>query len=232
MIFKEKNTSRHCQIDFHFFLWVGLIILSVVACTTSHEIPVRDSFSPIPGDDWKVSTPEEQGLDPDLLEEFYNNATKLDTIYSLLVIKNGSIVAEQYFNEGSSEQKAFIQSISKSYISALVGLALDQGCLTSVDQKMMEFFPEFADQITDPRKEQITIRDLLQMRPVIPGKKPMRISGQGWHRVIICPFWWDSHLPTIRETRISIQQLDFLAAGSDRSRACDTDLKAFAQESL
>ena len=63
MIFKEKNTSRHCQIDFHFFLWVGLIIFSVVACTTSHEIPVRDSLSPIPGDNWEVSIPEEQGLD-------------------------------------------------------------------------------------------------------------------------------------------------------------------------
>jgi CubicO group peptidase (beta-lactamase class C family) len=47
-------------------------------------------------------------------------------------------------------------------------LALDQGYLTSVDQKMMEFFPELADQVTDPRKHEITIQDLLQMRAGYP----------------------------------------------------------------
>jgi CubicO group peptidase (beta-lactamase class C family) len=53
----------------------------------------------------------------------------------------------------------------------LVGIALDQGYLSSVDQKMMDFFPEFAGQITDPRKEQITIRDLLQMRSGYPDEE-------------------------------------------------------------
>ena len=86
------------------------------------------------------------------------------------LIKNGHLIAEGYFNEGSVDRKNQLQSATKSYTSALVGIALDQGCLSSVDQKMMDFFPEFTGQITDPRKEQITIRDMLQMRSGYPDR--------------------------------------------------------------
>ncbi|MEJ2013994.1 MAG: serine hydrolase, partial [Anaerolineales bacterium] len=125
-------------------------------------------YSPLSGGDWNVSTPEEQALDPMLLSELYFNAAKLKTLYGLLVIKNGYLIAERYFNEGSIDQLSGRQSMTKSVTSALVGIALDQGYLTSLDQRMMEFFPEFDDQITDPRKEQITIRQLLQMRGGYP----------------------------------------------------------------
>jgi hypothetical protein len=68
----------------------------------------------------------------------------LETLYGLLVIKNGHLITEGCCNEGSVDQKALLESATKSYTSALVGIALDQGCLSSVDQKMMEFFPESA----------------------------------------------------------------------------------------
>ena len=45
----------------------------------------------------------------------------------------------------------------------MVGFALEQGCLSNLDLKMMDLFPEYADQITDPRKEEITPRQMLQM---------------------------------------------------------------------
>ena len=95
-----------------------------------------------------------------LVAELYLNAAELKTLNGLLVIKNGHLIAEGYFNEGSVEQKSFMASATKSITSALVGISLDQGCISSVDQKMIEFFPEFTDQLTDRRKEQITIRDL------------------------------------------------------------------------
>jgi len=137
-----------------------ILILSMllVGCGPSTEALEAVDFAPLSGDDWEVSTPEEQGLDPNLMAELYYNASELETIYSLLVIKNGFLIAEGYFNEGSITQESSRQSTTKSYTSALVGVALDQGCLSSVDQKMMDFFPEFADQISDPRKEQITIK--------------------------------------------------------------------------
>ena len=78
------------------------------------------------------------------MAELYESAADLERLYGLLVVKNGHLVAEKYFNEGSVEQKARMQSATKSFTSALVGIALEQGCLSSVEQKMLDFFPEVA----------------------------------------------------------------------------------------
>jgi CubicO group peptidase (beta-lactamase class C family) len=137
----------------------------LVGCGPSPAELEAVDYTPLAGEDWEVSTPEEQGLDPLLVAELYLNAAELETLYGLIVIKNGRLIAEEYFNEGSVEQLSARYSATKSFTSALVGIALDQGCLSNLDLKMMDFFPEFAEGITDSRKEQITIRQLLQMRP-------------------------------------------------------------------
>jgi len=106
-----------------------------------------------------------------LVVELYHNAAEKETIKGLLVVKNDKLIAEGYFNGGSVDEIFDRASATKSFTSALVGIALDQGCLSSVDQKMIDFFPEFAGQIDDPRKEHITIQDLLQMRGGFPDEE-------------------------------------------------------------
>jgi CubicO group peptidase (beta-lactamase class C family) len=189
-------------------------------------------YTPLPGDDWKVSTPAEQGLNPMLVSELYLDAAEMEKLYGLLVIKNGYLIAERYFNEGSVEQKARLQSVTKSYTSALVGIALEQGYLSSVDQKMMAFFPEVADQITDPRKEQITIRHLLQMR-----------AGYSWEETH--PALWEGllsgHYPPLIEefplianpgTEFNYSNLSSNWLGIIMARACGTNLKSYAEKHL
>jgi len=179
----HSNRSKRCplfyskerQHSFFFFTSAILILSILVECGPRKEDLEAVEYTPLSGDDWKVSTPAEQGLDPMLVAELYLDATELETLYGLLVIKNGYLIAEGYFNDGSIEQVSSRQSVTKSYTSALVGIALDQGCLSDVDQKMMDFFPEFAGQIDDPRKEQITIRDMLQMRSGYPPGRSARL---------------------------------------------------------
>jgi CubicO group peptidase (beta-lactamase class C family) len=192
-------------------------------------------YTPLPRDDWKVSTPAEQGLNPMLVAELYLEATGLSTLYGLLVIKNGSLIAERYFNEGSVEQESNRQSVTKSYTSALVGIALDQDCLSSVDQKMMDFFPEFADQIDDPRKKQITIRDLLQMRSgypweerTLPYMELLYLSGD-WHWL---PHIVDVPLTSDPGTEFSYSNLTSHFLGVIVARACGADLKSYGQKNL
>jgi len=190
-------------------------------------------YAPSPGEDWKVSTPEEQGLDPKLVAELYRNAAELETLYGLLVIKNGHLIAEGYFNGGSIDQHHFMASATKSVTSALVGIALDQGCLSSLDQKMIDFFPEFADKINDPRKERITIRDLLMMRSGYvweertPYMEAFFSSGGYW-----LPFLVDFPLTSDPRTEFGYSNLSSHILGVIVSRGCDTDLKTFAQEFL
>jgi CubicO group peptidase (beta-lactamase class C family) len=151
---------------------IVLILATLAGCggPTAEELAAVD-YTPESRDQWQVSTPEEQGLDPDLVAELYYNASELETIYSLLVFKNGYLIAEDYFHIGSAGQRVNIHSVTKSINSVLVGMALDQGCLSSLDQKMMDFFPKLAGQITDPRKNQITIRQMLQMRAGYPWEE-------------------------------------------------------------
>jgi len=191
-----------------------ILLLSVLAgCGSSIEDMKAVEYTPLPGDDWKVSTPEVQGLDPILVSKLYYNAAELETIYSLLVIKNGHLVAERYFNEGSVEQKDRLQSVTKSYTSALVGIALEQGYLSSIDQKMLDFFPEVADQITDSRKEQITIQHLLQMRAGISlGRNRSSSLGGTFIGSLSASY---RRIPSHRRSRdrVPLQQSDVQLAG-------------------
>jgi CubicO group peptidase (beta-lactamase class C family) len=189
-------------------------------------------YTPLPGDDWRVSTPAEQGLDPMLVAALYLDATGLSNLYGLLVIKNGHLVAERYFNEGSVEQKALLQSATKSYTSALVGIALDRGCLSSVDQKMMDFFPEFADRITDPRKQQITIRQMLQMRAGYPWEETDPALWEALLYGEYLPLIVDFPLTRDPGTDFQYSNLTSHWLGVIVARACHTDLKSFAQEYL
>ena len=151
-------------------LVAGLLILSGCLPPSAEDLAAV-VYVPVAGGDWDVSTPEAEGLDPLLVAEMYYNAAHMETLRGLLVIKNGRLIAEGYFNDGSIEQTARLQSVTKSFTSALVGIALEQGLLTSVDQKMLGFFPEIVDMITDPRKEEITIRQMLQMRAGYPWEE-------------------------------------------------------------
>jgi CubicO group peptidase (beta-lactamase class C family) len=189
-------------------------------------------YAPAVRDDWKVSTPKEQGLDPNLVAELYLDATGVEKLYSILIVKNGCLVAERYFNDGSIDHKNRLCSVTKSYTSALAGIALAQGHLTSVDQKMLDFFPEIAGQITDPRKKRITIRHMLQMR-----------AGYPWEETE--PKLWDGllsgHYPPLIETfpllgepgtQYNYSNLTSNWLGIILARACGENLKPFSQEHL
>ena len=222
----------------HFFLLFASVIPILSMLTgcgpsgPSTEDLAAVEYTPLPGDDWKVSTPAEQGLDPMLVAELYYNAAESETIYSLLVIKNGYLIAEGYFNEGSVDQKDRLQSVTKSYTSALVGIALEQGYLSSVDQKMLDFFPEIADQITDPRKEQITIRDLLQMRAGYPWEETDPALWDGLLSGYYVPLIEGFPLTADPGTEFQYSNLTSNWLGIIVDRATGTNLKAYAEENL
>ena len=227
--------SKGRQRSFLLIAGVVLILSMLVGCVPSGPSTAdlaAVEYTPLPGDDWKVSTPAEQGLDPMLVAEVYYNADKLETIYSLLVVKNGYLIAEGYFNEGSVEQKTRIQSVTKSYTSALVGIALDQGYLSSVDQKMLDFFPEVADQITDLRKEQITVRDLLQMRGGYPWEETDPALWEGMLSGYYVPLIERFPLIADSGTEFHYSNLTSMWLGIIVDRATGRNLKAYAEENL
>lgn len=117
-----------------------------------------------PTNGWRISTPEMQGMDSAKLEiadEFIQN--RLPDAFSLLVVRNGYLIFEKYYSWGSPEKYAVVHSVTKSVTSALIGIALEKGDLNSLDQKLIEFFPEYITDDLDPRKKAISLEHLLTM---------------------------------------------------------------------
>lgn len=83
-------------------------------------------------------------------------------IAGITVIRQGKTVYEQGFHEHTAEDTLHVASITKSIISALIGVAIDKGYIKSVDQKVLDYFPEY-DPGFDETKKQVTIKHLLTM---------------------------------------------------------------------
>jgi CubicO group peptidase (beta-lactamase class C family) len=92
-----------------------------------------------------------------------NAAGDLPRLHSLLASWRGEVVLERYFNGARATRAANVKSVSKSIISALVGVAIDRGMVPGPETPIRTYFPEIATD-KDARKQRITIEDLLTMR--------------------------------------------------------------------
>jgi CubicO group peptidase (beta-lactamase class C family) len=116
-----------------------------------------------PTADWMSSTPEEQGFDSAKLAEgilaMRDNGIR---IHSLLMIRNGSVFLDAYFYPYDGSNYHDLASVTKTFMTTLIGIASDQGQL-DLDQPMLSFFPDRTIANVDDRKEHITVRHLASM---------------------------------------------------------------------
>lgn len=118
-----------------------------------------------PTAEWRTSTPEEQGVSSARLADAVDYIAGHGLpVHSLLVVRHGYVALDAYFNGFSPGTPHDVASITKSVVSTLVGIAVDQERLKGVDQKVLEFFPGVEAANLDARKQQMAIRDLLTMR--------------------------------------------------------------------
>jgi len=110
---------------------------------------------------WIGASPSLLGFDPVSLEVAANEIGRMKGIYGLLLVRNGYLVVEQYYREGYRTKPHNMKSASKSVLSALIGIAIDEGLL-SLDIPVSKILPNTVS-MTDPRKADITVRHLLTM---------------------------------------------------------------------
>ena len=85
------------------------------------------------------------------------------TIHSLLIIRNGYIVTDAYFYPFAQGYLHGLASATKSLTSSLIGIAIDKGYIESVEQPILDFFPEYSVANLDANKAAMTLEDLLTM---------------------------------------------------------------------
>ena len=120
--------------------------------------------------EWRTSHPEEQGLDASLLalaDEYAQ--TSVPAMHALLIVRHGFIVQERYYQGFGPSSYHSVNSVTKSIVSALVGIALRDGYLVSTRQPLVSLLPESLLQTIDARRRSdsrladVTLEDLLRM---------------------------------------------------------------------
>ncbi len=117
-----------------------------------------------PVDDWNSVEPETQGMDPERLSELVKILPKrLPKLSSLLIVRGGDIVLEEYFGGREPAEAKEIYSITKSVIASLIGIAIDNGFIRGVDMPLADFFPELTPGNASPEKEDLSLENVLTM---------------------------------------------------------------------
>jgi CubicO group peptidase (beta-lactamase class C family) len=164
-----------------------LLVVGLGACAVSVQSPATDGLTAaetdryrLPeklDDGWDTGVADVASMDPRRLEAMTGTIRRYSdwNIHAVLIERRGRLVYEEYF-PGSDERwgrplgrvvfdrqtKHDLRSVSKSVVSALVGIALATGKIRSVDQALLDFFPELSDLAT-PERRRLTVRHALTM---------------------------------------------------------------------
>ncbi len=84
-------------------------------------------------------------------------------IAGIIVQKCGVKLFENYFNGYTADKAVHMYSVTKSVISALIGIAIDKGYIKSVDQKVLDFFPDYVVVTGEKTIQHVTVKNLLTM---------------------------------------------------------------------
>ncbi len=212
--------------SFTALLRAGLALVTVfVLCTGSGQ--AQEGPQTVT---WRAHPPADHGFDAVALAEAVGQAETLaPPLTSLLVARDTTTVAEVYFGGMTPSQGANLKSASKSILSALTGIALNEGALDRVDQPIGPFFP---DLLADaPRKQRITVRHLLTQQT---GLESTSFGNYGaW---VSSPNWLADAL---RRPLVGRPGGDMIYStgtthilGAVLSRATDQPLRAYAQDRL
>jgi CubicO group peptidase (beta-lactamase class C family) len=158
-------------------------------------------------------------------------ATALPRLNSLLISHQGQLVVEDYFNGWQGRRPANMKSASKSVISALIGIAIDEGYIESVTVPIVEYFPNHLSLQSSPEKLNITVEDLLTMQS---GLKTT--SNRNYGKWVLSDNWVEFALnqPLVAEPGEAM----LYSTGSSHllsailTKAAGIDSKSFAQQYL
>jgi CubicO group peptidase (beta-lactamase class C family) len=111
-------------------------------------------------------------------------------MHSILVVRNGHLVLEAYFNPYQASDHHQIASITKSVIGALVGIAIQQGKIKSLQERVVDFFPDREIANLDARKKAMTLEHLLMLAPGLDCADPQgteadMVQSKDWVQFVL-----------------------------------------------
>lgn len=150
--------TRIRRLDTRFVTGLLPVVLAIGACSSPASPPAPP---PPPGP--RIV----EGLNIDRLTELAGliQGGTFPDVHSLLVMRNGQLVFERYFNGSGPDDVHTMQSVTKSFASALIGIAIRDGHIAGADELVLDFFPQWkAEMSQDARRAAQRLEDVLTMR--------------------------------------------------------------------
>jgi len=152
-----KNTDRLSN-SMHTSLLILLAIVSLFNFTLLSCTEKSDSTGPLPR-----STPEAEGLASSAVLDFLDAVDSSGIeLHSFMVLRHGKVLAEGYWAPYQPDLKNILYSVSKSFTSTAIGLAVSDSLL-DVHDKVISFFPDYLPDSVSPNLADMEIQDLLCM---------------------------------------------------------------------
>lgn len=127
----------------------GAILACVLACPVWAGLPRSD--------------PEAQGITSAAILSFVESADRdIDSLHSFMLLRHGHVVAEGWWSPYNSESPHMLYSLSKSFTSTAVGLAIAEGKV-SLNDAVLKFFPDDAPENPSHNLQEMRVHDLLRM---------------------------------------------------------------------
>ncbi|MEM1125085.1 MAG: serine hydrolase [Bacteroidota bacterium] len=219
--------------------WV-LILIGSAGCMPSQPAPTPDAAlvdtlayrSPEhTGDGWPTASLTDHDIDPVPIQEMLDRVRAGDYtgISSVLLARGGTLVLDAYFGGYSRDSLHSTRSASKAITSALVGVAIDQGFIESVDVPLLPYFPEYEGDIEhwDERKRAITLAHLLSMTSGVRGNEDAMYPTDDWIK-----FYLDQPLVAPPGERFSYATSGVVTLGNVITRASGLRIPAFTDRYL
>lgn len=150
-----------CKLDLRVPHIQSMKIPKLFACATTILLlvaPPSNAESHLPR-----STPEAQGVSSAAVRAYVEAADQqVDTMHSFILMRHGIVVAEAWWKPESADKPHVLYSLSKSFTSTAVGLAVAEGKL-SIDDPVLKFFPAEAPAQPSDKLKEMRVRDLLTM---------------------------------------------------------------------
>lgn len=161
-------------------------LLPTAAAAAGYTVPERTD------DGWTVADARSAGWDtaPFATAERHIADGTWKGVTSLLVAHRGALVYERYFNDGARDRLNDTRSLTKSLTALLVGAAIDRGLIPDAQARVA---PYFADRRPfghpDPRKDAITVEDLLTMSSLLECNDENQFSSGHEERMYVGEDW-------------------------------------------
>ncbi len=174
-----------------------------------------------------------EALETEDLEQFLER----QRTHSFIVIRNDTILYENYFNDNDRESVQTSFSVSKSILSLLVGIAIEQGHISGIDDPITSYLPELTER--DPRFEDITVGHLLSMRsgieysgkisfPFVTADDPKTYYHPDLRRVALK----HTNIDTLPGTRFRYNNYNALLIGLILERTTEQPVSTYMQDNI